>query len=46
MTEERINELEEYEQNSPKVNNREKTGPPTQKKKKKAEQNLSNLQEN
>ena len=43
MTEERINELEEYEQNSPKVNNREKTGPHP---KKKAEQNLSNLQEN
>lgn len=33
MTEERINELEEYEQNSPKVNNREKTGPHPKKKK-------------
>ena len=32
MTEERINELEESDQNSPKVNNREKTGPHPKKK--------------
>ena len=41
MTEERISELEEYEQNSPKLSSREKRG-----QKKEAEHNLSNRQEN
>ena len=46
MTEERINKLEEYEENSPNLSSREKTGQKKKKKekrKKEDEQNLSDL---